>query len=431
MKHNINTSIRLFKEAQTYIPGGVNSPVRSFYAMGGNPLFIKRGEQAYLVDADNNRYIDYICSWGVLIFGHAYPPVLNAVNETVTKGLSFGAPTELEIKMAKKICSLMPNIEMVRMVNSGTEATMTALRLARAYTKRDKIIKFTGCYHGHNDALLINAGSGALTLGVPSSPGVPTALAADTLVADFNDLNTVTQLFERYPNEIAAVILEPIAGNMNFVPADPNFLKGIRELCNDYQSVLIFDEVMTGFRIGLGGAQHYYGIKPDLTALSKIIGGGFPVGAFGGKKEIMKLMAPSGPVYQAGTLSGNPVAMAAGYATLTALEQPGVYETLSRLTERFMKGLKTAADAQKVPLVVNHLYGMFGFFFTNEEKITHYNQVIACDQAYYKKFFHEMLNRGVYLAPSAFEAGFMSTAHTDEDIDNTLNAAEATFKALK
>lgn len=421
----------LFNEANQYIPGGVNSPVRSFYGVDGNPIFMQRGAGAYLYDVDNNQYIDYLCSWGPLILGHAHPKVVQQVKAAVDNGLGFGTATEIEIHIAAKICEYMPNIEMIRMVNSGTEATMTAIRLARAYTKRNKIIKFTGCYHGHSDSLLVNAGSGALTLGVPSSPGVPEDLVQHTLVADFNDLASVEAYFSQYANDIAGVIVEPVAGNMNCILGDEKFLQGLRELCNRYQALLIFDEVMSGFRVALGGAQHYYDIKPDLTTLGKVIGGGLPVGAFGGKKEIMEALAPLGPVYQAGTLSGNPVAMAAGLTTLQQLGKPNFYQELQQLTQRLVEGLQKIATNYHIPFTTNQACSMFGFFFTDCEKVTTHKQATAANMEHFKQFFHGMLNLGIYFAPSAFETGFMSSAHTNEHIDATLNAAEYVFKRLK
>jgi glutamate-1-semialdehyde 2,1-aminomutase len=428
--YRFDQSVALYDRAQQYIPGGVNSPVRSFYGVGGTPLFMESSNKAYLYDADGNKFIDYICSWGVFIQGHHFQPVVQAVCAAAEKSLGFGTATAIEITMAEKLCHLMPSMEMVRLVNSGTEATMSALRLARGYTRRDKIIKFIGCYHGHSDSLLIKAGSGALTLGVPSSLGVPADFAAHTLLADFNDLSSVEAWFQKYPDEIAAIIVEPIAGNMNYVPGTLEFLQGLRQLCDHYHSLLIFDEVMTGFRITLQGAQGYYGIEPDLTTLSKIIGGGLPIGAFGGKRHIMEVMAPTGPVYQAGTLAGNPVAVAAGLAVLNSLEQPSLYKKLDVMTQRLVSGLKNAAQAQRIPIYADGMYGMFGLFFTEQEIVQSYADVTMCQVDRFKKFFHDMLQHGVYLAPSAFEAGFLSTAHTEADIDRTIEIAETCFKKL-
>ena len=427
----IECSQTLFNKANSYIPGGVNSPVRSFRSVNGDPIFMEHGSGAYLYDVDGNEYIDYLCSWGPLILGHANPKVVEQVKLAIENGLGFGTATEIEIHIAAKICEYMPNIEMIRMVNSGTEATMTAIRVARAYTQRNKIIKFTGCYHGHSDSLLVNAGSGALTLGVPSSPGVPEDLVQHTLVADFNDLSSVEACFKQYANDIAGIIVEPVAGNMNCILGKKQFLQGLRELCDHYQSVLIFDEVMSGFRVTLGGAQNYYNIKPDLTTLGKVIGGGLPVGAFGGKKVIMETLSPLGPVYQAGTLSGNPVAMTAGLTTLQQLHKPGFYTELQRLTQRLLEGLQKIAANYHIPFTTNQAYSMFGFFFTDCEQVTNYKQATEVNIDHFKQFFHGMLNAGVYFAPSAFETGFISSAHTDKHIDATLNAAEHIFKKLK
>jgi glutamate-1-semialdehyde 2,1-aminomutase len=430
MDKKYNNSERLFKVAQKHIPGGVNSPVRCFYGVGGTPLFMERGEGAYLYDVDHNQYIDYVLSWGPLILGHKYPSVIHAVKTAIDQGLGFGTATELEIKLADKVCELMPNIEMIRMVSSGTEATMSAIRLARGFTGRDKLIKFEGCYHGHSDSLLVKAGSGALTLGVPSSPGVPADLVQHTLTATFNNLDSVETYFKTYPKDIAAIIVEPFAGNMNFVPSELSFLKGLRTLCDHYGAVLIFDEVMTGFRITAGGVQAYYNIKPDLTTLGKVIGGGLPVGAFGGRKDIMSHIAPLGSVYQAGTLSGNPVAMAAGLATLNELT-PSVYNQLNTMTERLVKGFNSLGQQYHVPLMAQHVHSMFGLFFTEETSITRYQQVMQCSVDTFKLFFHHMLEQGVYLAPSAFETGFTSVAHTEAIIDATLNAAENSLKKIR
>jgi glutamate-1-semialdehyde 2,1-aminomutase len=419
----------LFAEAQHYIPGGVNSPVRAFRGVGGTPVFFKRGEGAHLYDEDDRRYIDYVGSWGPMIAGHAHPAVVRAVREVVGRGLSFGAPTEIETVMAARIQALMPSMELVRMCNSGTEATMSAIRLARGFTGRNKIVKFEGCYHGHSDSLLIKAGSGALTLGVPTSPGVPAALAAYTVTLTYNDLFQVRQVFAEIGEEIAGVIVEPVAGNMNLIPPAPGFLAGLRQLCDRYGSLLIFDEVMTGFRVARGGAQELYDVKPDLTTLGKIIGGGMPVGAFGGRRAIMERLAPLGPIYQAGTLSGNPVAMTAGLVTLDLLSVADFHVRLAAKTQRLCEELAAAANENGIPLTTNYVGGMFGFFFTTET-VTTYAQAVACDIERFKKFFHGMLAEGVYLAPSAFEAGFMSAAHTEEDIDETLAAARRVFARL-
>lgn len=420
----------LFAQAQKTIPGGVNSPVRAFNGVGSTPVFIEKADGAYLFDSDNNRYIDYVGSWGPMILGHNHPAIREAVIHTAQNGLSFGAPTALEITLAEKVSELVPSIEMVRMVSSGTEATMSAIRLARGYTGRDKIIKFEGCYHGHADSLLVKAGSGALTLGQPSSPGIPADFAKHTLTCTYNDLDSVKQTFEKYSQEIACIIVEPVAGNMNCVPPQTGFLQGLRQLCDQYNALLIIDEVMTGFRVALGGAQSYYGVTPDLTCLGKVIGGGMPVGAFGGKKEIMQYIAPTGPVYQAGTLSGNPIAMAAGLACLTELAQAGNEEKLAKKTEKLALGLKALADKYQIPFVVNYVGGMFGFFFTESPQVTCYADVMNCDIERFKTFFNAMLQEGVYLAPSAFEAGFMSLAHTDQDIEATLQAADRAFARL-
>lgn len=420
----------LYAQAQKLIPGGVNSPVRAFNGVGGTPLFIERADGARLYDVDGKAYIDYVGSWGPMVLGHNHPAIREAVIEAVGRGLSFGAPTEIEVRMAALVTDLVPSMDMVRMVNSGTEATMSAIRLARGYTGRDKIIKFEGCYHGHADGLLVKAGSGALTLGQPSSPGVPADFAKHTLTATFNDLDTVRQVFELYPREIACVIVEPVAGNMNCVPPLPAFLPGLRALCDEFGALLIIDEVMTGFRVALAGAQSYYGVVPDLTCLGKIIGGGMPVGAFGGRREVMQALAPTGPVYQAGTLSGNPIAMAAGFACLTEISRPGVYPALTERTDRLARELLAAAHAENIPLVVNHVGGMFGIFFTDAPAVTCYQHVMASDVERFKRFFHMMLDEGVYLAPSAFEAGFMSLAHGDDDLEQTIAAARRSFARL-
>ncbi|MER2602648.1 MAG: glutamate-1-semialdehyde 2,1-aminomutase [Candidatus Competibacter phosphatis] len=422
-------SEKLFAEAQNYIPGGVNSPVRAFRGVGGTPIFFKRGEGANLYDEDGRRYIDYVGSWGPMIVGHAHPAVVQAVQDAAANGLSFGAPTEMETIMARRIRELVPSMELVRMCNSGTEATMSAIRLARGFTGRNIIIKFEGCYHGHSDSLLIKAGSGALTLGVPTSPGVPAALAAYTVTLTYNDLLEARQAFSKLGEEIAGVIVEPVAGNMNCIPPAPGFLAGLRELCTRYGSVLIFDEVMTGFRVARGGAQELYGVTPDLTTLGKIIGGGMPVGAFGGKRAIMEQLAPLGPVYQAGTLSGNPVALAAGLATLELTASPRFHADLVAKTQKLCDELVTAACEAGVLLTTNYVGGMFGLFFT-AENVTNYAQATACDVERFKTFFHGMLAEGVYFAPSAFEAGFMSSAHTEADLDATAVAARRVFARI-
>jgi glutamate-1-semialdehyde 2,1-aminomutase len=420
----------LFSEAKSVIPGGVNSPVRSFSGVGGTPVFIDHAQGAYIYDSMGKRYIDYVGSWGPMILGHAHPEVIAAVKNAAEKGLSFGAPTEIETLLAQKVCALVPSIDLVRMVSSGTEATMSAIRLARGYTGRDKIVKFEGCYHGHADSLLVKAGSGALTLGVPSSPGVSAAVAENTLTLPYNDSEAVTKLFAEMGEQIACIIVEPVAGNMNCVPPAPGFLQTLRQVCDEYHAVLIFDEVMTGFRVALSGAQGLYGIKPDLTTLGKVLGGGMPVGAFGGQRKIMEYLAPLGPVYQAGTLSGNPVAMAAGLKTLELIGAPGFYESLTAITEKLTSGLKERADKTGIAFTTNNVGGMFGLFFSDEEKITRFAQVMACDQSLFKRFFHAMLTEGVYLAPSAFEAGFVSAAHSDEDLEQTLAIAEKIFVQL-
>ncbi|OZI14396.1 glutamate-1-semialdehyde-2,1-aminomutase [Sodalis-like symbiont of Philaenus spumarius] len=423
-------SASFYAEAQQLIPGGVNSPVRAFNGVGGTPLFIASADGTRLTDADGNSYIDYVGSWGPMVLGHNHPAVRQAVLDAVQRGLSFGAPTEIEVKMARLVTELVPSIESVRMVNSGTEATMSAIRLARGYTGRDRVIKFEGCYHGHADGLLVKAGSGALTLGQPSSPGVPADYAKYTLTCSYNDLQSVREAFTLYPREIACIIVEPVAGNMSCVPPLPEFLPGLRALCDEFGAVLIIDEVMTGFRVALGGAQAYYDVKPDLTCLGKIIGGGMPVGAFGGRREVMAVLAPTGPVYQAGTLSGNPVAMAAGYACLREVARPGVHQQLTQQTELLAQGLLAAAEAAGVPLVVNRVGGMFGLFFTESPTVTCFQDVQACNVDRFKRFFHLMLAAGVYLAPSAFEAGFMSLAHGAAEIRHTVEAAARSFAQL-
>jgi glutamate-1-semialdehyde 2,1-aminomutase len=427
----MNKSEQLFERAQKVIPGGVNSPVRAFNGVGGSPCFIKRAQGAYIYDVDDKAYIDYVGSWGPMILGHNHPAILDAVMTAAKDGLSFGAPTEIEINMAAKVRELVPSMESLRMVSSGTEATMSAIRLARGYTGRDKILKFEGCYHGHADALLVKAGSGALTMGVPNSPGIPEDFAKHTLTVSFNDIEQVKAIFDTYKDQIACIIVEPVAGNMNCIPPVAGFLEGLREVCDNHSSVLIFDEVMTGFRVALGGAQALYNVKPDLTTLGKVIGGGMPVGAFGGKQAIMNFVAPIGPVYQAGTLSGNPIAMAAGLASLTELTKGEKHQQLSDATAKLSKGLKAAAERHGISLNINHVGGMFGFFFTDDqETITTYKQATACDGDKFKRFFHLMLEEGIYLAPSAYETGFISTAHTDDIIDQTLVAADKCFAQL-
>ena len=426
----MSQSAELFAQAKHYIPGGVNSPVRSFSGVGGTPVYFDHALGAYVYDSDNKRYIDYVGSWGPMILGHAHPNVIDAVKQSAEKGLSFGAPTEIETTMAAKVCELLPSIELVRMVSSGTEATMSAIRLARGFTSRDKIVKFEGCYHGHSDSLLVKAGSGALTFGVPSSPGVPASVAADTITLTYNDNDAVRALFKELGEKIACIIVEPVAGNMNCIPPAAGFLETLREVCDQYGSVLIFDEVMTGFRVDLHSAQGLYNVKPDLTTLGKIIGGGMPVGAFGGSRKIMEHLAPLGPVYQAGTLSGNPVAMAAGLKTLELISQAGFYSELTRKTAELLSGLQQSADQAGIAFTTNQVGGMFGLFFSEEKQIRRFAQVMQCNQERFKRFFHGMLEHGVYLAPSAFEAGFVSAAHTAEDIQNTIDGATAVFKIL-
>lgn len=423
-------STDLYQRAQQLIPGGVNSPVRAFRGVGGSPLFIKRAEGAYLIDEDENLYIDYVGSWGPMILGHAYPSVVEAMQAQAILGLSYGAPTRLEVTMAERIAELMPGMEMVRMVNSGTEATMSAIRLARGFTKRDKIVKFEGCYHGHSDSLLVKAGSGVLTLGIPDSAGVPEDLAKHTLTCSYNNLAEVEQLFAELGEQIAAIIVEPVAGNMGCIPPIPGFLLGLRKLCDNYGSVLIFDEVMTGFRVALGGAQQLYNVKPDLTTLGKIIGGGMPVGAFGGRKDIMQYIAPLGPVYQAGTLSGNPMAMAAGIVTLDGITKPYFYEGLEHTTKLLVNGLLAIAKHAGIAIQATHVGSMFGLFFA-EHPIHNYEDVKRSQIERFKKFFHGMLQEGIYLAPSAFEAGFVSAAHGEKELAKTLQAAEKVFKTLR
>ncbi|HSG41704.1 MAG TPA: glutamate-1-semialdehyde 2,1-aminomutase [Anaerolineales bacterium] len=423
---NINKSISLFQEAQKLLPGGVDSPVRAFRAVGGQPLFIERGEGAYLYDMDGNRYVDYVLSWGPLITGHAHPDVVKAIQEVAVKGTSYGAPSSLEIELAKSVMDFMPNIEMIRFVNSGTEATMSALRLARAYTKRDKIIKFDGCYHGHADLLLVQAGSGVATLGLPDSPGVPANTVVDTLVADYNNLESVEALYNKYPDQIAAIIIEPVAGNMGVIPPQAGFLEGLRSATEREGSVLIFDEVMTGFRVHKGGAQALYNVKPDLTTLGKVIGGGLPVGAYGGKKEIMQLVAPVGPMYQAGTLSGNPLAMSAGIAALSLIKEDEVWNKLEQAVARLGAGISAAAKQAGIPIQQTRVGTMFSNFFS-ETKPVDWNSVKVADTEKFGMFFQKMLQSGVYLAPSQFEAGFVSIMHTDDVIDATIEAATQAF----
>ena len=419
-----------FENAQRHIPGGVNSPVRAFKGVGGDPVFVDSATGAYMFDPDGKRYIDYVGSWGPMILGHAHPEVIEAVSEVIHKGLSFGAPTEIETRMADRVCALMPSIELVRMVSSGTEATMSAIRLARGYTGRDKIVKFEGCYHGHSDSLLVKAGSGALTLGEPSSPGVPASLAEHTITLSYNDLDQVRDAFAEAGDQIACIIVEPVAGNMNCILPQEGFLQGLRAVCDEHGAILIFDEVMTGFRVALGGVQAVYDVRPDLTTLGKVIGGGMPVGAFGGRREIMEKIAPLGPVYQAGTLSGNPVAMTAGLKTLELIAMPGFFDKVSAKTEALVNGVLEAARAASVPITENHLGGMFGLFFTEQPKVTDFAGSTACDQQRFRAFFHGMLDLGAYLAPSAFEAGFVSAAHSDEDIAATIEAARHVFAKL-
>jgi glutamate-1-semialdehyde 2,1-aminomutase len=420
----------LFEEASRYIPGGVNSPVRAFRGVGGEPVFIARAAGARIESADGRQYIDYVGSWGPMILGHAHPEVIRAVQERAADGLSFGAPTEIETELARKVIELVPSIELVRMVSSGTEATMSAIRLARGYTGRDTIVKFEGCYHGHSDSLLVKAGSGALTLGVPTSPGVPADFARHTTTLPYNDIAALEECFAAMSGEIACVIVEPVAGNMNCIPPVPGFLEKLRDLCTRHGAVLIFDEVMTGFRVARGCAQELYGIRPDLTTLGKIIGGGMPVGAFGGRREIMERLAPLGPVYQAGTLSGNPVAMAAGLVTLEGLSVRGFHERLAARTTELVTGLETAAREAGIAFTTNHVCGMFGMFFSDAAPVTRYEQVMGCDVERFRRFFHAMLDAGIYLAPSAFEAGFISAAHGDAEIEATLAAAREAFRRL-
>ncbi len=420
----------LFQSACLHIPGGVNSPVRAFKGVGGDPVFFTRGEGPWLFDADERRYIDYVGSWGPMIAGHAHPDVIRAVQEMASNGLGFGAPTEIETRMAELLCRLVPSMDMVRMVSSGTEATMSAIRLARGFTGRDRIVKFEGCYHGHSDALLVKAGSGALTLGVPTSPGVPAAVAADTTTLTYNDSDEILQAFDSIGGEVAAIIVEPVAGNMNCILPEPGFLATLRRVCDQHGSVLIFDEVMTGFRVARGGAQERYDIRPDLTTLGKVIGGGLPVGAFGGRRDIMEQIAPLGPVYQAGTLSGNPLSLAAGMATLELATADGVPTQLDASAHRLVDGLQDAADRVGIPFTTNQVGGMFGCFFSKENLVSRFSQVTQCDIERFQRFYHGMLEAGVYLAPSAYEAGFVSSAHTSEVIDETVACAEKVFATL-
>ncbi len=429
-KKTLSASQQLFEKAQKVIPGGVNSPVRAFGSVGGTPRFISRASGAYIYDADDQAYLDYVGSWGPMLLGHAHPEVIAAVQQAAESGLSFGAPTQQETGMAELICKLVPSIEQVRMVSSGTEATMSAIRLARGFTGRDNIVKFEGCYHGHSDSLLVKAGSGALTLGVPNSPGVPAAFAQHTLTLPFNDIDALNTLFGSHGDSIACIIVEPIAGNMNFVEPVPGFLEALRSVCDKHGAVLIFDEVMTGFRVAAGGAQAHYGVTPDLTTLGKVIGGGMPVGAFGGRKDIMHQIAPLGPVYQAGTLSGNPIAMAAGIKTLELLSAPGFHEKLHNNTAELMSGLKKAAKNHGIPFTAGNVGGMFGLFFSEAETVNSFEAVMACDADRFKMFFHAMLEQHIYLAPSAFEAGFLSSAHTSDDIAKTIAAADKAFSQL-
>ncbi|MEO1963300.1 MAG: glutamate-1-semialdehyde 2,1-aminomutase, partial [Cycloclasticus sp.] len=403
----------LFDQAQHSIPGGVNSPVRAFKGVGGDPVFIDHAKGAYITDTNGKSYIDYVGSWGPMVLGHSHPDVIEAVKLAADKGLSFGAPTVIETQMAETVCKLVPSIEKVRMVSSGTEATMSAIRLARGFTGRDNIIKFEGCYHGHSDSLLVKAGSGALTFGVPSSPGVPAALADHTLTLAYNDADAITDALKESGETIACIIVEPVAGNMNCIPPEAGFLECLRTLCDQYGIVLIFDEVMSGFRVALGGAQQVYGVKPDLTTLGKVIGGGMPVGAFGGRANIMAELAPEGPVYQAGTLSGNPIAMSAGLKTLKLVSEPGFYEKLSARTTQLLDGMQQLANEADIPFTTNQVGGMFGLFFSTDQNVSRFEQVMQCDQERFKQFFHLMLEQGIYLAPSAFEAGFVSAAHSE------------------
>ena len=428
---NHDQSHALFSRAQQLLPGGVNSPVRAFKSVGGEPFFVERADGAYLYDVDGNRYIDYVGSWGPMIVGHNHPAVRQAVKKAIDNGLSFGAPCAAEVTMAETITRLVPSCEMVRMVNSGTEATLSAIRLARGATGRNRIVKFEGCYHGHGDSFLVKAGSGMLTLGVPTSPGVPAGLSELTLTLPYNDFEAATALFEQQGDDIAGLIIEPVVGNANCIPPREGYLQHLRELCTKHGALLIFDEVMTGFRVSLGGAQGHYGITPDLSTFGKIVGGGMPVGCFGGKRAIMECIAPLGPVYQAGTLSGNPLAMAAGLTTLRLISRPGFHDELSAFTSRMLDGLQQRADAAGVPFVTTQAGGMFGLYFTGADDIVTFDDVMGSDAERFKRFFHLMLDGGVYLAPSAFEAGFTSIAHGETELKITLDAAEKAFAALK
>ncbi len=428
--HKTDKSAALLRKAQNYMPGGVNSPVRSFNAVGGIPRFIKSAKGAYLTDVDNHHYIDYVGSWGPMLLGHTHPTVVEAVQKAAAQGLSFGTPCEAEVLLAEKITKFIPSMQSVRLVSSGTEAAMSAVRLARAATRRDKIIKFEGCYHGHADSFLVKAGSGALTFDVPSSPGVPRNVVEDTLTATFNDLDSVKSLFQNHSEQIAAVVLEPIAANMNVIPATTEFLRGLRQLCDQHSALLVFDEVITGFRVAAGGAQALYGVIPDLTILGKIIGGGMPVGAYGGRAELMKMVAPEGPVYQAGTLSGNPVAMAAGLATLQLIEERNIHAQLTATTTLFATAIEEKAHLRSIPLTVNTFCGLIGLFFTEKDEVIRYKDVIACDMERFKQFFHAMLRGGIYLAPSPYEAIFLSTAHGEKEINKTLEVIDTTFKGI-
>jgi glutamate-1-semialdehyde 2,1-aminomutase len=426
----MNSSKELISRARLYIPGGVNSPVRAFNGVGGDPVFFERAEGACMYDVDGRSYIDYVGSWGPMITGHAHPEIISAVKKAATRGLSFGAPCPAEVEMAERLCAIVPGMDMVRMVNSGTEATMSAIRVARAATGRDLVIKFEGCYHGHADSFLVKAGSGALTLGVPTSPGVPPAVADLTVTLPYNDLEAVTQCLAERGQDVAAIIVEPVAGNMNCIPPVPGYLEGLRSACDEHGCLLIFDEVMTGFRVALQGAQGLFGVTPDLSTFGKVIGGGMPVGAFGGKSEYMEQVAPSGPVYQAGTLSGNPVAMAAGLANLALITREGFFDDLEIKTMRLVDGIQLAADQAGVPFRTTRVGGMFGLFFTDAEQVINFAEAGQCNVDAFKSFYHAMLDRGVYLAPSAYEAGFISSAHTQEHIDATIAAARESFSAL-
>ncbi|MFK7732363.1 MAG: glutamate-1-semialdehyde 2,1-aminomutase [Pseudomonadales bacterium] len=426
----MSRSSELFAHAQKHIPGGVNSPVRAFKSVGGQPIFIESAEGAYIIDADGKRYIDYVGSWGPMIAGHSHPDIVSAIQQQLAKGISFGAPTELETEMADLLCELIPSLDQVRMVSSGTEATMSAIRLARGYTGREKILKFEGCYHGHVDSLLVKAGSGALTFGEPTSPGISASVAAQTLTADFNNTDSVNEIFAACGSDIACVIVEPVAGNMNCIPPTENFLQALRAVCDEHGTVLIFDEVMTGFRVALGGAQTLYGVTPDMSTFGKVIGGGMPVGAFGGRQDIMSQLAPLGPVYQAGTLSGNPLAMAAGLANLKLVQQPGFYDTIQARVDQLLSGLHAAAREHNVAICSNKVGGMFGLFFTDADSVTSYDGAVNCHAQRFGQFFSSMLEQGIYLAPSAFEAGFVSSAHSEADIHATVEAAAKAFATL-